>query len=271
VPGPRVSFVTPTHGRPHLLPFAYRWLTAMPADDWEWVVLDDSAAPSTFMTLLTDTRVRYLRSRPGSSLGAKRNEAVAASRGRFVVQIDDDDYYAPGHAAPLLEALEGGVGLAKLASWTVYATAPDLVGWVDVAQPTESPWELSGHGVRRVRLRGAAAPTEPGLPEVEVVSPDTGWGFSYAYRREAWLHCPFPDVDWNEDGLFAAAIAARFGLAQVAGSPRRCLHLVHPGSTSASFPCRLLAGRALGHLFPPAVADLVTATGSLPPRPEPTG
>jgi glycosyltransferase involved in cell wall biosynthesis len=261
---PRVSLITPTRDRHALLPFAYRWATALEERSWEWVILDDSDRPCPFLASLSDPRVRYVHLPRGLTLGAKRNEAVALARGRFILHLDDDDYYAPGYVAPLLEALDQDVGLAKLGSWFVYSVRERVLGHVDMTQREVRRWELSGRGVRQVQPRGAGL--DAGIEEVELETPQVGWGFSFAYRRETWERCPFPDVDWNEDGGFATEVVGQWGLATVADTTGLCLHLVHPNSASASFPDILLPHEKLQDLFPHEVEDLIATVGSLSPR-----
>jgi len=260
---PRLSFITPTANRPSLLPFTYSFVCAMDEPDWEWVVLDDGEAPSQFLAELSDGRVRYLRTAPGLTLGAKRNAAAAAARGRIILHIDDDDYYAPSYASRMVARLDEGVGLAKLGAWLVVAVEQSVLGWVDTARRAGPHWELSGRGVRPVRLRGEGHGQALDADEVIVQTPEVGWGFSFAYRRETWEACPFPDTGWNEDGRFATEVVERWGLGVVAGDPRLCLHLVHANAVSASFPCRLLRPGVLRRLFPPAVTDLIRAAAAL--------
>jgi glycosyltransferase involved in cell wall biosynthesis len=256
--------ITPTANRPSLLPFAYQFLRAMKESDWEWIVLDDGETPCPFLAELTDERVRYLRMARGLTLGGKRNEAVGAARGRFILHIDDDDYYAPSYPAKLLAKLDEGAGLAKLGAWLVYSVGQGVLGWVDTAKRRGPHWELSGRGLRPVRIRGEREKLSGEADEVVVETPEVGWGFSFAYRRETWQACPFPDVGWNEDGRFATEVVRRWGLGVVAGKPRLCLHLVHANAVSASFPCRLLRAGLIRRLFPPSVCDLIRAAASLP-------
>ncbi len=258
---PLLSLITPTANRAVLLPLAYRFLCAFELPDWEWIVLDDGREACEPLAAIGDERVRYRRLAPGLSMGAKRNEAAAMARGTFVLHVDDDDYYAPGYPARLLACLERGAGLAKLGSWLAYAVASATLGWVDTARFDGPLWELSGRAVRRVT--GRTAGTAAGPDEVVVQTPEVGWGFSFAYRRETWQACQFPDTDWNEDGLFATEVTRRWGLAVVAPDPRLALHLVHPTAVSASFACRLLRPGAVRRLFPPAVGELIRTAAAL--------
>jgi hypothetical protein len=267
---PEITLVTPTANRQVLLPSAYRRVRALAVASWEWVVVDDGAEPSAFLATLRDDRVRYLRVPGGRTLGAKRNLAAEAARGRVIVHLDDDDYYAPHYPARLLGALHGGAGIAKLGTWLAYSVSAGVLGWVDTSRLTGVHWELSAGGVRKV-LVGGTSPEEDGerLEEVRIETPEGGWGFSFAYRRETWRECPFPEVDWNEDGRFATEVARRWGLGTVRGDPSLCLHLVHPGAVSASFACRLVRQDLLGRLFPPEAGRLIEAARTLAPRRQP--
>ncbi|MEM5317495.1 glycosyltransferase [Paraburkholderia sp. JHI869] len=58
---PCVSVVTPTWNREMFLPLAYRAFASQRAPGFglEWIVIDDSDAPSAFMASLNDERVVY--------------------------------------------------------------------------------------------------------------------------------------------------------------------------------------------------------------------
>jgi glycosyltransferase involved in cell wall biosynthesis len=64
--------------------------------------------------------VRVARCPPGTSVGAKRNLAVAAARGSLIAWFDDDDWQHPRRLSVLATALAGGAPVAGAArSWFV--------------------------------------------------------------------------------------------------------------------------------------------------------
>jgi len=72
------------------------------------VVHDGDAAHDALLVRIAQActaQVRVLRQRPGMTLGALRNAAVAAATGDFVCQWDDDDRYHPERLALQLRAL----------------------------------------------------------------------------------------------------------------------------------------------------------------------
>jgi glycosyltransferase involved in cell wall biosynthesis len=56
---PLVSIITPTFNRPKFLPILSKCVLNQSVSDFEWLVLDDSPNPSTFMQGLSDPRIIY--------------------------------------------------------------------------------------------------------------------------------------------------------------------------------------------------------------------
>merc|ERR1712039_927680 len=60
-----------------------------------------------------------------------------------------------------------------------------------------------------------------------------GWGFSLAYRREAWLAVPFKDMGLGEDYDFVLRIMeAKLPVALMHDSRGICAHVVHADNTT---------------------------------------
>lgn len=143
---PVVSCLCVTGGRPAFLPWLLWNYDKQDYQHRELVVVDDSPVlPATAGR--ADCRV--VRVPPGTSVGRKRNLALAAARGDVITWFDDDDWQHPRKLSLLVEAL--GRRRAVLAGCSV--------GWfVDLATGQASPHAarrgvlFNGCAVRRDRI-----------------------------------------------------------------------------------------------------------------------
>lgn len=220
----KVSIVTPTYGRERFLALAHRTVAAQTYSDFEWLVLDDSPAPSAYMQSLSDPRIRYRHTGERMKVGRKRNELVAATTGDIVVHFDDDDYYAPTYVERMARRLESGYDFVKLSGWYLYTVAQGAAAYWDTRRSVEAN--------------------------------RFGYGFSYAYRRSVWERTPFPeDVHGGEDYPFARAARAAFRFADYRDVRGICLHVVHRNNMSRCFPQYRVPSFALRWIFPAALED----------------
>jgi glycosyltransferase involved in cell wall biosynthesis len=92
---PAVSVLIPTFSRVRLLARAIESVCAQTFEDWELVVVDDG--PSQEIAELVraepDPRVRLVRHAENRGVAAARNTGIAASSGRYVAFLDDDDIW----------------------------------------------------------------------------------------------------------------------------------------------------------------------------------
>lgn len=106
-----VSLCTVTGNRAALLPLLEDCVLAQdfPLEQMEWVVLDDSPGPLPPLFARARRAGLAVRHIPVERLplGAKRNRAHALCRGRFVVLLDDDDYYPPSRVRHAVERPPG--------------------------------------------------------------------------------------------------------------------------------------------------------------------
>ncbi len=115
----------PTYNRPAFVRQAAHYFLGQDYPNRELVVVDDSDR-SVRELLPRDPRIRYFRLHGGMSLGAKRNVAVARSRGEIIVHWDDDDWYAPCRISYQVGSLlETGSVIAALDMQVVYDVPPD--------------------------------------------------------------------------------------------------------------------------------------------------
>ena len=240
---PLVSIITPSYGRPQFLPLLYSCIKAQGMGDFEWLVLDDSAAPCEFMTALADPRVRYRHVSERLSIGKKRNMLIDEARGELIAHFDDDDFYAEHYLVDMLRALfENKADFVKLDSFFLFSTTHDVFGHWNLRQSGGAHYVFDDEPVRLVDISGNGGTA---LGDVHL-----GYGFSYLYRKDVWRRMPFPDQDWHEDAVFAGAAVKRFALLGIEDTRFVALHLLHRGSTSRCFPQTLLPGFLRDVLFP---------------------
>jgi hypothetical protein len=112
---PMVSIVTPTKNRYDLFPMAIRNFVYFdyPKEKLEWIIVDDSNGTDSngtdsngtageepsVKTLLPASRpnIHYVELDPEIewTIAAKRNVGAERARGKYILHMDDDDYYPP--------------------------------------------------------------------------------------------------------------------------------------------------------------------------------
>ncbi len=101
---PMISCIMPTKGRPLFVKQALRYFMRQDYPARELVIVYDRE--SDLPEVPDGQNIRIIKTPEGSSIGAKRNAAVAAAQGAIIAHWDDDDWYGPRRlsvqAAPLL-------------------------------------------------------------------------------------------------------------------------------------------------------------------------
>lgn len=199
---PLVSCIMPTRGRAR---FVAQSIAYFARQDWprrELLIVYEDEEDLPPAQVLEDARIRCLRVAPGTSIGAKRNEAVRLARGEVVAHWDDDDWYADGRLsrqlAPLLQGVADITGLNEL---------------LFLALGTGEWWQASPALFRRLF--------------VENVS-----GGTLVYWRRLWLHQGrYPATSLREDADFMEQVMATG--ARLCRLPGRelCVYVRHPGNT----------------------------------------
>ena len=247
----KVSIITPTFEREPFLRLAHRTIAAQTHTDWEWLVLDDSAQPSSYMLGVTDPRVRYRHTSERMKVGRKRNELASAASGAVIAHFDDDDYYVPTYVERMLRRLDDDVDFVKLSGWFVYA----------VAYGALADWDTN----RKTGRHYAWSPPKPpmklhlGAHTKGLENTHMGFGFSYVYRADVWRRHAFDDDahGW-EDELFAVAAKQAFRFAHFRDVRGICVHILHGNNLSHCYPQYMLPRIARRWLFPSALGDYLT-------------
>ena len=99
---PMVSIVTPTKNRYDLFPMAIRNFIYFdyPKDKLEWIIVDDSddtSHPSVETLLSPRPNIHYVKldGEIEWTIAAKRNMGADRATGKYILHMDDDDYYPP--------------------------------------------------------------------------------------------------------------------------------------------------------------------------------
>lgn len=122
---PLVSCLMPTLNRAEFALHAIALFQSQDYEPRELIVVDDGD-DDLASRIPADPRIRYLRSPPGESIGAKRNRACAEAHGEFLAQWDDDDWYGRGRlSAQVAPLIRGGADITGLRGTTFF----DLDQW----------------------------------------------------------------------------------------------------------------------------------------------
>lgn len=166
---PRVLILCPTFDHAETLFASTASVRAQRFQDWELVVIGDGAPDHTSEILLAisqgDRRIRY-EAHPKSERYGEiyRDRVIRESQAEAVLQLGDDDLWAPDHIDRMLEVL----GDADWANEAPLRVAPD----------GSAEWWPINHGTASVRsslVRGVPVSAGPNF---------------VAYRREAYLQLP---------------------------------------------------------------------------------
>lgn len=173
-----ISLVTGHWNRPAALQRLVESVAAHTSQDWELVVADASDVPFT----AGDQRVRVLDDRPKTTMVRGYNRAFAATRGEWVVWLNDDMTVEPGWDRAAVEFMEAhpeiGLGALYYAEGklpfhvnmfhdTVYAncgilrrTLGEELGWFDAGlrmygSDNSLTWKVLLNGLGVVGIPGA--------------------------------------------------------------------------------------------------------------------
>lgn len=242
---PLISLITPTFDRHKFLPHAAKLVLAQSVSDFEWLVLDDSPAPSVFMQNLSDPRVSYQHASTKRTTGAKRNFLIQQAKGDIIALIDDDDYYGPNYLATMLSAMEeNGADILKFFGFFLYHKLHKTFGFWDLNVKLGPHWVWSGASPGMIMLSDQN--------NQSFKDNHLGYGFSYVFKKNVWQKVPFPDMGWNNDTMFMLEAARLFQLKGIYDLRCDCLHILHGTNISRCFPQYLIPNFLVSELFPQA-------------------
>jgi glycosyltransferase involved in cell wall biosynthesis len=241
----RISVVTPTRNRHHLLPDLYASFSRQSHSDKELLVLDDGHSPSEWMLSLDDSRVRYMHSSRQMPLGEKRNALVNQSTGDIVAQFDDDDFYHEDYLMSSAKLLSDN-DFMTLTGWFVLHAASRRLFYWDCERLSEVHFRLAGIEPVSVVRPSRMVANINGWLEMQV----WGYGFSYVFRKEVCMATPFKEsAESGEDFEFASRVRrAGWRAIAVADVSGTVIHAIHGSNASAAFPNFSIPLFALGKI-----------------------
>lgn len=223
VPG-RVSIVVPTmssrrqyHEQVWACFEAQQWI------DKELIIVESyENQPSDFFLrkAQSDSRLVYVCfQRPQNddfSTGLKRNMTLHLASGEFIVNFDDDDFYAPNYVSRIVATMQKrSLTALTLSSWYNYHVpwlgAPTCVHYNPASMNELDKEELDDHLY--------------------------GFGFSYAHKRQPALLFPYPDLYWAEDTPFLLKLREMYGNHKVGlmdDVEGLCMHIVHRANSTGA-------------------------------------
>jgi len=248
---PAVSIITPTHKRQDLLRHQHAIVLAQTVQDFEWLILDDSPAPSDYFAGLNDPRIRYHHAVEKQWVSHKRNWLCEQATAPVIAQFDDDDFYAPNYLETMLARLAaGGADMVKLSGWFVWSAQLQRLGYWDTANM------LGLHFTFGPDKRLDAFVNQ--VPPENMKNNWLGYGFSYVFKKSMWEAARFPEVEYASDyGFVRDAIAKGQRFDHFADTQGLCLHVLRTDNMSKSFPQYLLPDFMVEKLFGAGVRPLL--------------
>jgi ADP-heptose:LPS heptosyltransferase/glycosyltransferase involved in cell wall biosynthesis len=202
---PLISCIMPTADRRAFVAQAIRYFLRQDYEPKELIVVDDGREAVGDL-VPADERVRYVRLDEKLPVGAKRNLACEAARGRVIAHWDDDDWHAPHRLRYQVESLLGaGAELCGISTLLFYDARGGGRAWKYVYPAREKAW----------------------------VS-----GSSLCYTREFWAGNRFREINVGEDARFVwSRPAARICVLPDAGFHVGIIHKgnVSPKNTAGSY------------------------------------
>jgi glycosyltransferase involved in cell wall biosynthesis len=203
---PLVSCIMPTRGRIDFVLQSIRYFQRQTISTTELLILDDG--PLDLASRMPfDSRIRYLRSAPGQSIGVKRNQGVESARGRFIAHWDDDDWYAPTRLETQIAPLAAGT-----------ADISGLISGTFLVLPSWQFWKVTAALHRRLFVGDVH-------------------GGTLVYDRRVWDRgTRYPDSSLAEDAAFLReALRRQARLTRLLGD-REFIYIRHEGN-SWQFRC----------------------------------
>lgn len=176
---PAISVVLCVYNDAHYLPWAIRSVLGQTLREWELLVVDDGStdAPENVLDRIgPDGRIVYVRLDPNRGKAAALNAALDRARGRWLLELDADDWLAPD----TLETMLASADRAEAGTVMAYG---DYAEWVESRSR-----RLQYSGIRRfagargkARILADGVPLAPRLYRTGLVKRAGGWSTSSLY------------------------------------------------------------------------------------------
>ena len=222
-----LSIITPTEERPDRLLRLYQVLRAQQVSDWEWLIYDCSLRPCKEIEKYGDPRIHYIHDMDRKTIGERRNLLVQKAKSDLIVHCDDDDYYAPEYLSIVKEALSRA-DFFHIHSWFAYHEGSRQFFYWD--SQVQTPRRMAINPLIGARIREIDFGHEAAKKMIE-----TGYGFTFAYRKDLALKHPFPDLDLQEDDAFFKQLS-HMRIVSLADHDGIVLKVIHDNNVSCIFP-----------------------------------
>ena len=126
-----ISIITPTRNREKFLRNLEPMVRAQTRARVEWIIWDDSPAPSPHFSSLSDPNIKYVHSSAALSIGEIRNRMVGMVQGGIIAHFDDDDYYGEKYLETMSRQIDEGYDFVKLCGWSIYSGVYRALGYWD--------------------------------------------------------------------------------------------------------------------------------------------
>lgn len=239
-----VSIVTVTHDRERFLPSILACVRSQTYPNIEWIVFDDSPQASPTLAGLDDPRITYIhRPERKMPIGEKRNLVNERARGEIIVQFDDDDYYAPTYIAQMVGSMnQREADFLSLHGWFVYDERHKAFGYRMALRRTGLHYLFAPAGIQSRHFDET---------NNQIFSmAHFGYGFSYVYRRKAWVDFPIEHISRDEDMRFAERLSAKYRRVHLIDTGGLALHYIHNGNIGTHAVQYLLPPFQLKQYFP---------------------
>ncbi|MCH9608841.1 MAG: hypothetical protein S4CHLAM45_06420 [Chlamydiales bacterium] len=194
----KVSLITPTKERDPFLHLLLDLILNQTHTDWEWLIHDSSKFPSEKLSSPIDKRIAYIYSKKDLSIGEKRNQLVDLAKGDVIFHFDDDDYYSTNYIEKVLSLMEG-FHFFSAHSWFSYDAKSAEHFYFTSNHPAQTHFVLDAVSGARIREIDFG-------PQMRQKKGDElsrmGHGFTFAYQKEVFEKCRFPNLDIGEDRVF---------------------------------------------------------------------
>lgn len=120
---PAVSILMSVHNMRDTMGWSIRSVLAQSSEDWELIIGDDASDDDTLeeACFYSDPRIKILLHSRNRGKAVMMNRLLEEARGRYILELDGDDWLAPDTVRLLSEALdqapEAGMATASYAWW----------------------------------------------------------------------------------------------------------------------------------------------------------
>ena len=174
------------------------------------------------------------------SVGQKRNELIKQASGDFIVQFDDDDFYAPQYIETLMNKMEKEeADFIVFSGFFCFHLDLNIFGYYKTYLKKGPAYQFTKSGVNLVALE------KQNIPLIHFC-----YGWTYFFKKKVWLNQGFADANVFEDRMFLMkAMQDNFKVYFYEDQDGIAAHSVHKKSSSVCFPQYLIPNFVATHIF----------------------